>query len=67
MMSQTPDLLYGMPAIADHLGLKVPQARHLSDKRTIPTFKVGRLTCARRTTLTAWLIEQEAKACTIAA
>ncbi|MFB0493621.1 hypothetical protein ABIE45_006277 [Methylobacterium sp. OAE515] len=56
------DLLYGMPAIAGHLGLKVPQARHLADKRTIPTFKVGKLTCARRSTLNAWLAEREAAA-----
>ncbi|MCJ2010446.1 DNA-binding protein [Methylobacterium sp. J-092] len=42
------DLLYGMPTIAAHLGLKVPQARRLSDKGTFPTFKIGKLTCARR-------------------
>ena len=57
-----PDFLYGMPAVAAHLGLKVPQARHLSDKGTIPTFKVGKLTCARRSTLNAWLAEREAAA-----
>ena len=57
-----PDLLYGMPAIAVHLGLKTPQARHLSDKGSIPTFKVGKLTCARRSTLNAWLAEREAAA-----
>lgn len=56
------DLLYGMPAVARHLGLKVPQARHLSDKGTIPTFKVGKMTCARRSTLDAWLAEREAEA-----
>lgn len=62
MHPEKADLLYGMPAIARHLGLKVPQARHLSDKGTIPTFKIGKLTCARRSTLEAWLAEQEAQA-----
>lgn len=56
------DLLYGMPAIAGHLGLKVPQARHLADRGTIPMFKVGKLTCARRSTLNTWLAEREAAA-----
>ncbi|GGC94671.1 DNA-binding protein [Chelatococcus reniformis] len=56
------DLLYGMPAIAAHLGLKVPQARHLADKGTIPTFKVCKLTCARRSTLNAWLEKLEKEA-----
>lgn len=61
-MTNDADLLYGMPAIASFLGLKVPQARHLSDKATIPTFKIGKLTCARRSSLSTWLAEQEAKA-----
>jgi hypothetical protein len=62
MTAADADLLYGMPAIAGHLGLKVPQARHLADKGTIPTFKVGKMTCARRTSLNAWIAEQEATA-----
>lgn len=58
------DLLYGMPAIALHLGLKIPQARHLSDKGAIPTFKLpgNKNTCARRSSLNAWLAEREASA-----
>ncbi|GJD58365.1 hypothetical protein MTDSW087_05374 [Methylobacterium dankookense] len=66
MSAKTPepvaDLLYGMPEIAAFLGLKTPQARHLADKGTIPTFKVGKLTCARRTSLTKWLADLEASA-----
>jgi hypothetical protein len=60
MSEQAPDLLYGMPAIAKHLGLKTAQARHLSDKELLTTFKIGKLVCARRSTLNAWLVEQEA-------
>ena len=58
------DLLYGMPEIAAFLGLKVPQARHLSDTGAIPTFKLpgNRNTCARRSSLATWLAEQEAAA-----
>ena len=47
---QDPDLLYGVPAIAGALGLSIRQARHLSDRSAIPTFKVLKMVCARRST-----------------
>ncbi len=53
------DLLYGMPAIAEHLGLTEPQGYHLAAKGSLPTFKVGRKVCARRSSLDAWLAKQE--------
>jgi hypothetical protein len=56
------DLLYGAPAIARFLRLSEPQARHLCENGTLPTFKVGKLICARETTLLAWIAECEAKA-----
>ncbi len=61
--AEAPDLLNGMPAIAAFVGLKVAQARHLSDRGILPTFKLDgyRNTCARRSTLTAWLAAQEAR------
>lgn len=64
MAEPESDLLYGVPAIARHLGLKVPQARHLADKGAIPTFKLpgNKNICARRSTLSAWLAEREAAA-----
>ena len=58
------DLLYGMSAIAGRLGLKVPQARHLSDKCTVPTFKVGKMTCVRRSDLNNRLAESETSSMT---
>lgn len=58
------DLLYGVPAIADHLGLTSRQARHLADTGAVPTFKLpgNKIVCARRSTLNAWLAEREAAA-----
>lgn len=58
------DLLYGMPAIADHLGIGERQARHLADTQAIPTFKLpgNKIICARRSTLNGYLATQEAAA-----
>lgn len=56
------DLLYGVPAIAKYLQLTTAQVYHLSSSGTIPTFKIAAKVCARRSSLQAWLVEQEAKA-----
>ena len=53
------DLLYGVPAIADYLGLTQHQARHNIDKGRIPTFRMGAIICARKSSLVRWLDEQE--------
>lgn len=53
------DLLYGVPAIAEFLGLRVRQVRHLVEMGKLPTFKMGTTVCARRSTLKAWLEEQD--------
>lgn len=60
---QTPagDLLYGVPAIGEFLGIKTRQARHLCEIGRVPNFKVGKMVCSRRTMLSAWLDEQEGK------
>ena len=57
-----PDLLYGMPAIAEFIGLSTAQAKHLARGHLLPTFKLGKRVCARRSTLTAWLAECESGA-----
>lgn len=54
------DLLYGVPAIGEFLGLTARQARHLCEVGRVPTFKVGKMICSRRTMLSTWLDEQEA-------
>jgi hypothetical protein len=59
---QEGDLLYGALPISRHLGLTERQVRHLHETGRMPSFKVGHIVCARRSTLNTWLAEQEAKA-----
>ncbi|MGW8134155.1 hypothetical protein ACWGNZ_00755 [Sphingomonas zeae] len=47
------DLLYGLEAIGKHVGLTARQVEHLATKREVPTFKMGRTVCARRSELEA--------------
>lgn len=54
------DLLYGVESIASHLALTKRQALHLHEKGEIPTFKMGRTVCARRSTLAKHFAAQEA-------
>lgn len=57
-----PDLLYGVAAIAGHLGMTAKQVYHLHDKGELPTFKTGAIVCARRSTLAKHFAAQEAAA-----
>ncbi len=57
-----PDLLYGVAAIATHLGMTHKQVYHLHDKGELPTFKTGAIVCARRSTLAKHFAAQEAAA-----
>jgi excisionase family DNA binding protein len=59
--ASTPDLLYGANAIADFLGVKRSVVYHLIETRRLPSFKVGKVVCARRSTVTAAFerLEQE--------
>ncbi len=52
---EKPDLLCGYGAIGKFLGLSAWQVERQDAPGNIPTFKVGRLTCARRSTLLLWL------------
>ncbi|MCO7736435.1 DNA-binding protein [Brucella intermedia] len=58
------DLLYGVPAIAQFLGLGNRQVYHLKDTGSLPTFTLGDTgkVCALKSTLRTWLRDQEAKA-----
>jgi hypothetical protein len=60
--NDSPDLIYGVKAIAEVLGLREKQAQGLVDRNMIPTFRIGARVCARRSTLTAWIAEQESAA-----
>ena len=52
------DLLYGVPAIANFLGIGVRHARHLCEMDRVPTFKLGSMICSRKSALSRWLDEQ---------
>ncbi|MBV9521116.1 MAG: helix-turn-helix domain-containing protein [Hyphomicrobiales bacterium] len=56
----TGDLLYGVRAIAAHLGLRDRQALHLVESGKLPHFRLGKKICARRSSLAAWIVEHEA-------
>ncbi|KQM91877.1 MULTISPECIES: hypothetical protein [unclassified Sphingomonas] len=56
------DLLYGVPAISEHLCMTQPQVYHLHNKGELPTFKIGGKVCARRSTLAKHFAAQEAAA-----
>lgn len=56
------DFLYGLEAIADYVGLTVPQVKHQINQCDWPTFKQGRIVCARRSTLAKHFAALEAKA-----
>ncbi|MDN2584062.1 DNA-binding protein [Aquibium sp. ELW1220] len=53
------ELLIGAPAIAGALGIKTRQVYKLLYAGILPTFKLGGSVAARRSTLGAWLEEQE--------
>lgn len=46
-----PDLLYGAASIANFLGVKRSVVYHLIETRRLPSFKVGKVVCARRSKL----------------
>lgn len=48
-------LLYGLKAIAEHVGITERQAKHLHDKGDLPTRKKGKRVCATEGALNGWL------------
>ena len=56
------DILRGASAIADFLGFKRRAVYHAISEGHMPVFRIGETICARRTTLTAWIEEQERRA-----
>ncbi|KNY13095.1 hypothetical protein AKG11_30955 [Shinella sp. SUS2] len=55
------DILTGHKAISAFLGLTPRQVEWHSEKGELPTFKIGRTVCARRSRLLEWVQEQEQK------
>lgn len=56
-----PDLCHGYEEIGSHLGLSARQVKYLSEVGQLPTFKLGRIVCALRSKLDAWLIDRAAR------
>jgi hypothetical protein len=59
------DLLEGADEIATFLFGSPKRRRtvyHLTEKSRLPVFRLGAVLCARRSTLTAWVAEQERRA-----
>jgi predicted DNA-binding transcriptional regulator AlpA len=54
------DLLRGAAAIAAFMGFERRQIYHLVSKNILPTFRGGDIVCARKSTLLAWIEQQEA-------
>jgi excisionase family DNA binding protein len=55
------DLLRGADAIAEFLGFPRRAIYHAVAKNHLPSFRIGETVCARKSTLTAWIAEQERK------
>lgn len=58
--NEAPDLLMGVLAIAEFMGVKKRQAQHQIDEGRWPTFRMGKVICARRSSLREWLAKAEA-------
>ena len=56
------DLLKGADAIAEFMGLNRRQIYHLAEKSRLPVFRLGSVLCARKSTLTTWIGDQERRA-----
>lgn len=56
------DVLTGCEAIARHLEWTVRQVKHRVATGELPTFRIGRTVCARRSTLAKHFAAQEAAA-----
>jgi excisionase family DNA binding protein len=53
------DILRGAEEIANYLGFPRRSIYHAASRGNIPTFRIGDLVCARKSTLAAWISEQE--------
>lgn len=61
-MAHDNDLLHGVPAIAAHLNMTTKAVYHMHDQGKLPTFRMGRTVCARKSTLADYFAGLEAAA-----
>jgi hypothetical protein len=55
------DIMEGAERIGAFLAMKPGRIYHLAEAGALPTFKVGKHLCARRSTLLRWIENQEAR------
>ena len=55
-------LCYGVRSIAEHLGVKPRQALRLVELNRLPVFREGRVICAAKPSLDAWVARRAAEA-----
>ena len=53
------DILRGADEIAAFMGLDKRAIYHAASRQKLPTFRVGAIICARRSTLLTWIAAQE--------
>lgn len=53
------ELLYGVRSIAEYLGVTRRQALYLVEKQAFAFWREGRVICARRGTIQAWMDGRE--------
>lgn len=56
------DMLVGARPIGQFMGITERQVFHLADTNRIPVFRLGSRIAARKSTLRAWIEQQEAQA-----
>lgn len=56
------DTLYGAAAVASFLGLPRRAVYHAVSTGRLPVFRIGETVAARKSTLLAWIAEQEQSA-----
>jgi hypothetical protein len=56
------DLLWGVAAIAEHLGVTVGAARVICRRPDFPSWRLGKMRCATRSGSTRWMREREREA-----
>lgn len=62
MTDLSSDILRGADQIAEFMFGDAKMRRqiyHLAEKKKLPHFRMGNILCARRSTLLAWIAEQE--------
>lgn len=59
--NESADILHQYAEIGAFLRMTPKQVQHRIIAGEIPHFRIGRIVCARKSTLLAWLADQEAK------